>query len=79
MQNSVSFYEDPDSIELKRAAANIRFEENVDTGADHLEFSFSPRGTTSGDTIRVKDPNDKYIDITVIGATGRVKIWDIEE
>jgi prepilin-type N-terminal cleavage/methylation domain-containing protein len=76
-RNSVSFYETPDSIELKRAAANIRFTyAGVD---DHLDFNFSPRGTTSGNTIRVKDPDDKYIDITITTATGRVKIGDIQQ
>ena len=78
MKNILSYYETADNVETQRAAANIYFTEKVDTSVDHFTFSFSPRGTTSGNTIRVVDPGDRYIDITVTAATGRVKIGDIQ-
>ena len=77
LQNTLTFYETADSVETRRAAANIYF--NDDTIAEYLTFTFSARGTTSGDTITVVDPNDRYIDITIEGVTGRVRIGDIEE
>ncbi len=76
LQNAVSFYETADSIKTQRAAANIYFTD--DTTATYLTFSFSPRGTTDTDTIRVVDPNNRCIDITVQGTTGRVKIGEIQ-
>ena len=77
LQNAVSFYETADNIKTQRAAANIYFVDVPDDPPRSLRFRFSARGTTGGDRIRVVDPNNRYIDITVIGATGRVRIGGI--
>ena len=80
LQNAVSFYETADSIKTQRAAANIYFNDFPDEPPQtSLNFQFTPRGTTSSDTIRVADPDNRYIDIAVTGATGRVRIGDIVE
>ena len=79
LQNAVSFYETADSIKTQRAAANIYFIDVPDDFPTSLRFRFSARGTTGTDTIRVVDPNNRYIDITVIGATGGVSIGGIVE
>ena len=78
LKNAVSFYETGSSIETQRAAANVYFTD--DTPAAELTFTFTPRGTTTGDTITVAEgSSSRYINITVLGATGRVKIGDIEQ
>ncbi len=79
MRNAISFYETNTSIKLQRAAANVYFIDVPDNSPTSLRFRFSARGTTGSDTIRVVDPNNRYIDITVVGATGRVRIGDIQE
>jgi prepilin-type N-terminal cleavage/methylation domain-containing protein len=83
IRNAVSFHETRDSIERRRAAANISFTDGavplVPTTDGYLRFNFSPRGTTQNvGTISVVDPDNKYIEITVNSATGRVKISEIK-
>ena len=78
-ESAVSFYETPDSIELQRAAANIYFTDGTPPADTELYFTFSPRGTAIvQDTIKIIDPNNRYIDIKVNPATGRVIIEDIQ-
>lgn len=78
-KNTVTFYETADTIKTQRAAANIYFTDDNDPDAGELTFTFSPRGTTGANTIRVVDPNGRYIRISVTAATGRVNTGDILE
>ncbi len=79
MRNAVSFYETDTSIKLQRAAANVYFTDDNDPTAPYLTFRFSPRGTTGSGTIRVVDPNNRYVRVVVNAVTGRVRVGDIEE
>ena len=82
IKNAVSFYETPDSVKVKYLAGTI-YACDALGGPEHLSegrvFTFSPRGTTGGDTVYVVDADDRYIGITILGVTGRVKIGDINE
>ena len=82
-KNAVTFYETADAIKTQWAAANIYFIDGTvpstpSPSPHRLTFTFKPRGTTSCGAIRVVDPNDRYIKITVQGTTGRVKIGEIQ-
>ncbi len=81
IEKAVSFYETADRPELKRFPPNI----SANTGYhgaggidESKEFIFAPIGRckTAG-TIYVVDSEQNYIPITVLGATGRVRIYDI--
>ena len=77
MRNAISFYETANNVETKRSAANIYYTDD-DVAKKSLTFSFSPRGTTDGDTIEVWDSDYRHIKVAVQGTTGRVKVGDIE-
>ena len=75
LQNTMSFYETADSVELKSLPSTIRA---TSTGYTALEYEFFPGGTIQVmPTMEVRN-DDNYIEITVETATGRVKIGEIQ-
>ncbi len=82
IENAVSFYETMDSVKVKYLAGTI-YACDILGGPDFSStgkvFTFSPHGTVGGGTVYVVDADDRYIGVTVLGVTGRVKIGDINE
>ena len=81
--NAVSFYETQDVQSIQYMGKNVTLEDEDTPATQMLTFTFNARGGVSvsplNHTIRVKGPNNKYIDIDAIPATGNVRMGELLE
>ena len=80
IERAVSFYETADAVVLKRFPPTISAARGYhgSTSFASRTFTFTPLGgCAAANTIYVVDVEGNYIPITVLGATGRVRIYDI--
>lgn len=83
IKKTIGYYSTADTVELKKLpptiSASTAYHGDPGTTGQSETFTFTARGTGTAGTIYVIDsetpPN--YIPITVVSATGRVKIYDI--
>ena len=82
IEKTIGYYSTADTIELKKLPPTISGHtewHGLGSSDESKTFTFTARGTSAAGTIYAIDsqtpPN--YIPITVVSATGRVKIWDI--
>lgn len=79
IDNAVSIYEN-DSVVSRPLPGTIDL---ADGGGNKIapdgRVTFTARGTASNKTIRVYDTLDNFREITVVNATGRVRIGDVNE
>ena len=77
VKNAVTFYDTADTVELKHFPITVKGREGDDDGL--MEFTFSSRGTAgSGGEVRVENDTD-FMEIKVLGVTGRVRIGSVNE
>ena len=85
IEKTIGYYSTADTVELKKFPPNITASTDYQGGADTQTsrmFTFTPIGacTSTNRTIYAVDSvGNHYIPITVLTATGRVKICDIDE